>query len=36
MVGAVLESSLGRMRPRSRMCMKQERERLEMWLKKKR
>ena len=29
---AVLKSSMGRMRRRSRMCMKQERERLEMWL----
>ena len=32
MVEAVLKSSMGRMRRRSRMCMKQERERLEMWL----
>src|SRR6218665_1081363 len=32
MVDAVLKSSMGRMRRRSRMCMKQERERLEMWL----
>src|SRR6218665_3147110 len=36
MVEAVLESSMGRMRRRSRMCMKQERERLEMWLEKER
>src|SRR6218665_3059756 len=32
MVDAVLKSSMGRMRRRSRMCMKQERERLELWL----
>src|SRR6218665_490308 len=32
MVEAVLKSSMGRMRRRSRMCMKQERERLEKWL----
>src|SRR6218665_1270117 len=32
MVDAVLKSSMGRMRRRSRMCMKQERERLDMWL----
>src|SRR6218665_2353185 len=36
MVEAVLKSSMGRMRRRSRMCMKQERERLEMWLEKER
>src|SRR6218665_2676121 len=36
MVEAVLKSSMGRMRQRSRMCMKQERERLEMWLEKER
>src|SRR6218665_4022547 len=36
MVEAVLKSSMGRMRRRSRMCMKQERERLEMWLVKER
>src|SRR6218665_3150025 len=29
---AVLKSSMGRMRRRSRMCMKQEGERLEIWL----
>ena len=34
MVEAVLKSSMGRMRRRSRMCMKQERERLDMWLEK--
>ena len=34
MVEAALESSMGRMRRRSRMCMKQERERLEVWLEK--
>src|SRR6218665_1525044 len=34
MVEAVLKSSMGRMRRRSRMCMKQERERLEMLLEK--
>src|SRR6218665_1877257 len=32
MVDAVLKSSMGRMRRRSRMCMKQERKRFEMWL----
>src|SRR6218665_383612 len=32
MVEAVLKSSMGRMRRRSRMCMKQKRDRLEMWL----
>src|SRR6218665_2676574 len=32
MVEAVLKSSMGRMRRRSRMCMKQEREGFEMWL----
>src|SRR6218665_2053559 len=36
MVEAVLKSSMGRMRRRSRRCMKQERERLEMWLEKER
>src|SRR5678815_813347 len=36
MVEAVLKSSMGRMRRRSRMCMKQERERLDMWLEKER
>src|SRR6218665_2322863 len=36
MVEAVLKSSMGRMRRRSRMCMKQEREKLEMWLEKER
>ena len=36
MVEAVLKSSMGRMRRRSRMCMKQERERLEIWLEKER
>ena len=36
MVEAVLKSSIGRMRRRSRMCMKQERDRLEMWLEKER
>jgi hypothetical protein len=33
-VEAVLKSSMGRMRRRSRMCMKQVRERLEMWFEK--
>src|SRR6218665_869119 len=32
MVEAVLKSSMGRMRRRSRMCMKQERERMERWM----
>ena len=36
MVEAVLKSSMGKMRRRSRMCMKQEQERLEMWLEKER
>src|SRR6218665_2967218 len=36
MVEAVLKSIMGRMRRRSRMCMKQKRERLEMWLEKER
>ena len=33
-VEAVLKSSIGRMRRRSHMCIKQEWERLEMWLEK--
>ena len=33
-VEIVLESSMGRMRQRSRMCMTQEQEMLEMWLEK--
>ena len=33
---AVLKSSIGRMRRRSRMCRKQVRERLEMWFEKER
>src|SRR5678816_3802669 len=36
MVEAVLKSNMGRMRRRSRMCMKQERDRLDMWLEKER
>jgi len=36
MVEAVLKSSMGRMRQRSRMCIKQDRERLDMWLEKER
>ena len=34
MVDAVLKSSMGRMRRRSRMCRKQVRERLDMWFEK--
>ena len=36
MVDAVLKSSMGRMRRRSRMCRKQVRERLDMWFEKER
>ena len=36
MVDAVLKSSMGRMRRRSRMCRKQVRERLNMWFEKER
>ena len=36
MVEAVLKSSMGRRRRGSRMCIKQERESLEMWCEKER